>query len=91
MLFTLVIVEVALCTPESSVASFPIFSLTEDDTILPFLRGGACSGTLKNNFNIIINYIKLILDDSICVKILSIILYCVIQKILKNKKIYKNT
>lgn len=55
MLFTLVIVEVALCTPESSVVSFPIFSLTEDDTILPFLRGGACSGTLKN-FEIIIDY-----------------------------------
>lgn len=55
MLFTLVIVEVALCTPESSVVSFPNFSLTEDDIILLFLRGGACNGTLKN-FEIIIDY-----------------------------------
>jgi hypothetical protein len=50
MLFTLVIVEFALCTAESSAVSFPIFSFIDGDIALLFLRGGACSGTLKKIF-----------------------------------------
>ena len=47
MLLTLVIVELTLCAPESSIGSFPNFSLIIGDMALLFLRGGACSGTLK--------------------------------------------
>lgn len=54
MLFTLVIVELALCTPESSVVSFLIFSLIDGDIALLFLRGGACNGTLKKNIAIVV-------------------------------------
>jgi len=50
MLFTLVIVEFALCTAESSAVSFPIFSFIDGDIALLFLRGGACSGTLEKIF-----------------------------------------
>lgn len=49
MLLTLVIVELALCPPDSSIGSFPNFLFIIGDMVLPFLRGGACNGTLNNH------------------------------------------
>lgn len=47
MLFTLVMVEVALCPPDSSIGSFPNFWFIIVDIGLLFFRGGACNGILK--------------------------------------------